>query len=252
MDTDHDYDFAEFGSIVSSSHSGRKPPHLSTPAEERPKPDVSTCRRQLFMRYLALLFFYSVTSSIKIHVLLFLESPIPYWLGALDVFETGENLPRHWEDWCMAIVWGRTLVALGDATISQFRDDPKCVAAQRHRSSADVTMKPPSASASSFEAFSRPKNSFKSICRAARNDHVATALIAKAADRCWQDTTTIKRGPMESQADLEQGFVGRWLGGGVVATSTHTYYSQHHRAVTHCHTSLPPTTATYTCMLAFV
>ncbi|KAF9029635.1 hypothetical protein BDZ89DRAFT_1038397 [Hymenopellis radicata] len=59
----------------------------------------------------------------------------------------------------------------------------------------------------------------------------ATAAIAEAADRCWQ------RGPMESQADLEQGFVGPWLGGGVVAKSYRPYsYSQHHRAVTHCHT----------------
>ncbi|KAF9024416.1 hypothetical protein BDZ89DRAFT_121625 [Hymenopellis radicata] len=32
-----------------------------------------------------------------------------------------------------------------------------------------------------------------------------------------------KRGPMESQADLEQGFVGPWLGGGVVAKSSRPY-----------------------------
>ncbi|KAI0065508.1 hypothetical protein BV25DRAFT_1798366 [Artomyces pyxidatus] len=52
-------------------------------------------------------------------------SPIPYWLAALDVFETGENLPSRTngfsgdaEDWRMAIVWGRTLVCLADEKIS--------------------------------------------------------------------------------------------------------------------------------------
>ncbi|KIY66949.1 hypothetical protein CYLTODRAFT_376918 [Cylindrobasidium torrendii FP15055 ss-10] len=54
-------------------------------------------------------------------------TPIPYWLGALDVFETGENLPSRVygtgcdapEDWRMAIIWGRTLVAIADANVSQ-------------------------------------------------------------------------------------------------------------------------------------
>ncbi|KAL6301736.1 hypothetical protein BKA93DRAFT_698270, partial [Sparassis latifolia] len=49
-----------------------------------------------------------------------------YWLGALDVFETGENLPSRTsgygandaEDWRMAIVWGRTLVALADEKVA--------------------------------------------------------------------------------------------------------------------------------------
>ncbi|KAK0202349.1 hypothetical protein DFS33DRAFT_1374498 [Desarmillaria ectypa] len=52
--------------------------------------------------------------------------PTPYWLAALDVFETGENLPSRVngtgcdapEDWRMAIVWGRTLVCLADEAIS--------------------------------------------------------------------------------------------------------------------------------------
>ncbi|KIY62584.1 hypothetical protein CYLTODRAFT_494535 [Cylindrobasidium torrendii FP15055 ss-10] len=51
--------------------------------------------------------------------------PAPFWLAALDVFETGENLPSRVygtgcdapEDWRMAIVWGRTLVALADTII---------------------------------------------------------------------------------------------------------------------------------------
>lgn len=53
------------------------------------------------------------------------EGASTYWLGALDVFETGENLPSRTdgtgdcaEDWRMAIVWGRTLVCLADAKVS--------------------------------------------------------------------------------------------------------------------------------------
>ncbi|KIY52700.1 hypothetical protein FISHEDRAFT_25213, partial [Fistulina hepatica ATCC 64428] len=53
--------------------------------------------------------------------------PTPYWLAALDAFETGVNLPRLTsskcdfdipEDWDMAITWGRTLVALAHELIS--------------------------------------------------------------------------------------------------------------------------------------
>ncbi|KAI0091423.1 hypothetical protein BDY19DRAFT_858174, partial [Irpex rosettiformis] len=46
---------------------------------------------------------------------------VTYWLAALDVFETGESLPAvvggrrdKEEDWRMAVVWGRTLVALAE------------------------------------------------------------------------------------------------------------------------------------------
>ncbi|KAJ3988653.1 hypothetical protein F5890DRAFT_1471276 [Lentinula detonsa] len=57
------------------------------------------------------------------------DSPSQYWLAALDVFETGENLPTLTsgrssnlpEDWRMAIVWGRTLVCLADNTITRSR-----------------------------------------------------------------------------------------------------------------------------------
>ncbi|KAF5386418.1 hypothetical protein D9757_006637 [Collybiopsis confluens] len=57
------------------------------------------------------------------------NSPLQYWLAALDVFETGENLPTKTsgkfahlpEDWRMAIVWGRALVCLADETISQLQ-----------------------------------------------------------------------------------------------------------------------------------
>ncbi|KAK7039277.1 hypothetical protein VNI00_010182 [Paramarasmius palmivorus] len=64
------------------------------------------------------------------------DAPSTYWLAALDVFETGENLPSRThglgcdapEDWRMAIVWGRTLVCLADETIT------------RQSSSHDITM----------------------------------------------------------------------------------------------------------------
>ena len=54
------------------------------------------------------------------------DAPSTYWLAALDVFETGENLPSRVggggldtaEDWRMAIVWGRTLVSLADEKVT--------------------------------------------------------------------------------------------------------------------------------------
>ena len=54
------------------------------------------------------------------------DAPSTYWLAALDVFETGENLPSriggngldNTEDWRMAIVWGRTLVCLADEKVT--------------------------------------------------------------------------------------------------------------------------------------
>ncbi|KAJ7179325.1 hypothetical protein C8R46DRAFT_1324583 [Mycena filopes] len=58
------------------------------------------------------------------------STPAPYWLAALDVFETGENLPSRtngsceMEDWRMAVIWGRTLIAIADEalTITQERE----------------------------------------------------------------------------------------------------------------------------------
>ncbi|EEB93719.1 hypothetical protein MPER_07588, partial [Moniliophthora perniciosa FA553] len=72
------------------------------------------------------------------------EPPDPtiYWLASIDVFEMGENLPSRThgrslgdmeekEDWKMAVVWGRTLVALVDERLSsaskteQAKDKPQ-------------------------------------------------------------------------------------------------------------------------------
>ncbi|KAF7356940.1 hypothetical protein MVEN_01030000 [Mycena venus] len=58
--------------------------------------------------------------------------PATYWLAALDVFETGENLPSRTsgrgceapEDWRMAIVWGRTLLCVADAALTFQQQGP--------------------------------------------------------------------------------------------------------------------------------
>ncbi|KAL1739106.1 hypothetical protein HDZ31DRAFT_49922 [Schizophyllum fasciatum] len=53
---------------------------------------------------------------------------VPYWLAALDVFETAESLPTRTdgrfgfhapEDWHMAVVWGRTWVRLAQETLNR-------------------------------------------------------------------------------------------------------------------------------------
>ncbi|TRM68497.1 hypothetical protein BD626DRAFT_395207 [Schizophyllum amplum] len=63
--------------------------------------------------------------------------PTPYWLAALDVFETGENLPKRTdgrstceqpEDWRMAIVWGRTLVCIAEEAIDKCHQTPSFTA----------------------------------------------------------------------------------------------------------------------------
>ncbi|KAJ7649959.1 hypothetical protein FB45DRAFT_886435 [Roridomyces roridus] len=54
------------------------------------------------------------------------SSAAPYWLAALDVFETSENLPSRTsgrgceapEDWRMALVWGRTLLCITDEVLT--------------------------------------------------------------------------------------------------------------------------------------
>ncbi|KAF8989846.1 hypothetical protein BDQ17DRAFT_417067 [Cyathus striatus] len=61
-------------------------------------------------------------------------SPLPYWLAALDVFETGETLPTRTsnaicesmpEDWRMAVIWGRTLVSLSEEVIRRENEERK-------------------------------------------------------------------------------------------------------------------------------
>ncbi|KAF8957140.1 hypothetical protein BDZ97DRAFT_122237 [Flammula alnicola] len=61
------------------------------------------------------------------------DTPTPYWLAALDVFEIGENLPIRTsglgcpsapEDWRMAIVWGRTLVTIANEVLRRQHNRP--------------------------------------------------------------------------------------------------------------------------------
>ncbi|KAF8906097.1 hypothetical protein CPB85DRAFT_1224365 [Mucidula mucida] len=265
-------------------------PHLSTPAEERPKPDwQETAKHRCTCVELPTAFHAILGTALFLFGNLIdqdpclalpgePESPIPYWLAALDVFETGENLPSRVygtgcdapEDWRMAIVWGRTLVALGDATISQFRDDPKCVAAfcadeqpwpsespfaaialrrpaltrrmllskatpndlmvlamdqfsrgifhmphpqhiSRPHSSADVTMKPPSASASSLEAFSRPKE----LYTIASEVMLLSEKLPHASERqfwaSWADSV-LNQMKMEADMNAWRGIISRARG----------------------------------------
>ncbi|KAJ6561198.1 hypothetical protein DFH09DRAFT_1247801 [Mycena vulgaris] len=61
------------------------------------------------------------------------STPATYWHAALDVFETGENLPSRTsgrgceapEDWRMAIVWGRTLLCVADPHTAPPPPEPK-------------------------------------------------------------------------------------------------------------------------------
>ncbi|KAJ7737893.1 hypothetical protein DFH07DRAFT_752845 [Mycena maculata] len=58
------------------------------------------------------------------------STAVTYWLAALDVFETGENLPSRTsgrgcvapEDWRMAIVCGRTLLCVADEALTLASD----------------------------------------------------------------------------------------------------------------------------------
>ncbi|KAF7317755.1 hypothetical protein MKEN_00863300 [Mycena kentingensis (nom. inval.)] len=79
-------------------------------------------------------------------------TPVTYWLAAVDVFEMGENLPSRTsgrgceapEDWRMNVVWGRVLLCIADAALTQQQHPPtKTISPER---------KWPSPSASVFAA----------------------------------------------------------------------------------------------------
>jgi hypothetical protein len=89
-------------------------------------PDLSTAFHALFGT--ALFLFGNLIAQDPAHALPGEpDVPCPYWLAALDVFETGENIPsrtngRGWstgQDWRMAIIWGRTLVCLADIAVTR-------------------------------------------------------------------------------------------------------------------------------------
>lgn len=61
------------------------------------------------------------------------NTPTPYWLAAIDVFESGESLPIRTsgrlprsipEDWRMAANWGRTLVKLTAELLKRRKENP--------------------------------------------------------------------------------------------------------------------------------
>lgn len=61
------------------------------------------------------------------------NTPTPYWLAAIDVFESGESLPirtngrlPRWmpEDWRMAANWGRTLIKLTAELLKRRKENP--------------------------------------------------------------------------------------------------------------------------------
>ena len=61
------------------------------------------------------------------------KTPTPYWLAAIDVFESGESLPIRTsgrvpksmpEDWRMAASWGRTLVKLAAELLKRRKENP--------------------------------------------------------------------------------------------------------------------------------
>ncbi|KAJ6510019.1 hypothetical protein C8R47DRAFT_1182516 [Mycena vitilis] len=115
------------------------------------------------------------------------STPITYWLAALDVFESGESLPSRTsenrrgccdppEDWRMAIVWGRSLIAVADEALS--------LSLERARSSTPVAPPPPepkwpSPAASPFAAIAmrRPPGSRRiTLATAAPHDLLILAM----------------------------------------------------------------------------
>ena len=61
------------------------------------------------------------------------NTPTPYWLAAIDVFESGESLPIRTsgrlprsipEDWRMSANWGRTLVKLTAELLKRRKENP--------------------------------------------------------------------------------------------------------------------------------
>ncbi|KAI0351284.1 hypothetical protein OH77DRAFT_1411267 [Trametes cingulata] len=100
------------------------------------------------------------------------DAPSTYWLAALDVFETGENLPSRtggWnvdtaEDWRMAIVWGRTLVCLADEKVTYNMKQAKAQA-DASPQSGDYCYYPSGSSFSMSEPQWPPSSPFHAIAQ---------------------------------------------------------------------------------------
>ena len=101
------------------------------------------------------------------------DAPSTYWLAALDVFETGENLPSriggngldNTEDWRMAIVWGRTLVCLADEKVTHNMKVAKEQAQASSAASGDFCYYPMGSAFSMSEPHWPPSSPFHAIAQ---------------------------------------------------------------------------------------
>ncbi|KAF5379514.1 hypothetical protein D9615_006522 [Tricholomella constricta] len=118
------------------------------------------------------------------------DSPVPYWLATLDVFETGESLPSRTsgrnefeapEDWRMALVWGRTLVCIADETVTRARlanpnDGSAAIDFPVAEFSADDPDWPPESPFAAIAARRPPVTRRMSLSTASPNDLLALAM----------------------------------------------------------------------------
>jgi hypothetical protein len=115
------------------------------------------------------------------------NNPCPYWLAALDVFETGENLPSRIngrgcdapEDWRMAVVWGRTLVCIADETIThtlKAKDPSDNYISPLAQFSADEPNWPKESPFSAIAARRPPATQRMSLLNASPNDLMILAM----------------------------------------------------------------------------
>ncbi|KAF8196845.1 hypothetical protein K438DRAFT_1585719 [Mycena galopus ATCC 62051] len=114
-----------------------KPPHPVSISSPIPPKKKCTCRENPTAFHALLgtaLFLFGNLMAQDSSLALSNEPSLPatYWLAALDVFEMGENLPSRTsgrgceapEDWRMAIVWGRTLLCVADASLTLQQQGP--------------------------------------------------------------------------------------------------------------------------------
>ncbi|KAK7022893.1 hypothetical protein VNI00_016880 [Paramarasmius palmivorus] len=156
----------------SSKSSGKAPataPMVSTDDDE--EPDLPTSFHSIFGT--ALFLFGSLIAHSPDDILLAGEphDPSIYWRAAIDVFEIGENLPSRThasqgihdtrEDWRMAIVWGRTLVALVDERLTSRNAKPTQSGAEQDPFPLITRLRPPISSRTALTSSSSPNELMK-------------------------------------------------------------------------------------------
>jgi hypothetical protein len=108
------------------------------------------------------------------------DRPVPYWLAALDVFETGESLPSRTspdapvppEDWRMAVMWGRTLVSLADVILTLSESNE----AKDHRLLTEEPNWPPNSTFAAIVSRRPPFTRRMSLTSASANDLLLLAV----------------------------------------------------------------------------